>query len=159
MHNCVDHPDCGLFQKCNPITSFNSLTIRPSVQFSHGWLTENKIYETFELWSKRQPGQQLFWFPSVLTLIYMKLLNVCANYSNSTSSFMFTNPDTRIQKLIPDDVVLQLIFNASSLHSRYYSTTVVLPITNTIKTIKYYLNKDWGCVILREIDFLLKICW
>ena len=22
-----------------------------------------------------------------------------------------------------------------------------------------YLNKDWGCVILREIDFLLKICW
>jgi len=24
---------------------------------------------------------------------------------------------------------------------------------------KFYLNKDWGCVILREIDFLLKICW
>ena len=23
----------------------------------------------------------------------------------------------------------------------------------------FYLNKDWGCVILREIDFLLKICW
>jgi len=22
-----------------------------------------------------------------------------------------------------------------------------------------YLNKDWGCVILHEIDFLLKICW
>ena len=22
-----------------------------------------------------------------------------------------------------------------------------------------YLNKDWGCAILREIDFLLKICW
>ena len=22
-----------------------------------------------------------------------------------------------------------------------------------------YLNKVWGCVILREIDFLLKICW
>jgi len=22
----------------------------------------------------------------------------------------------------------------------------------------FYLNKDWGCVILREIDFLLKIC-
>jgi len=22
-----------------------------------------------------------------------------------------------------------------------------------------YLNKDWGCVILREIDFLLKIYW
>ena len=21
------------------------------------------------------------------------------------------------------------------------------------------MNKDWGCVILREIDFLLKICW
>ena len=24
---------------------------------------------------------------------------------------------------------------------------------------RYYLNKDWGCVILCEIDFLLKICW
>ena len=24
---------------------------------------------------------------------------------------------------------------------------------------RFYLNKDWGCVILREIDFLLKICW
>jgi len=24
---------------------------------------------------------------------------------------------------------------------------------------KVYLNKDWRCVILREIDFLLKICW
>ena len=24
---------------------------------------------------------------------------------------------------------------------------------------RIYLNKDWGCVILREIDFLLKICW
>jgi len=23
----------------------------------------------------------------------------------------------------------------------------------------FYLNKDWGCVILRDIDFLLKICW
>jgi len=23
---------------------------------------------------------------------------------------------------------------------------------------RFYLNKDWGCVILREIDFLLKIC-
>jgi len=40
----------------------------------------------------------------------MKLLNVCANYSNSTSSFMFTNPDTRIQKLIPDDVVTAAYF-------------------------------------------------
>ena len=25
--------------------------------------------------------------------------------------------------------------------------------------INFDLNKDWGCVILREIDFLLKICW
>ena len=25
--------------------------------------------------------------------------------------------------------------------------------------IRFYLNKDWGCVLLREIDFLLKICW
>jgi len=25
--------------------------------------------------------------------------------------------------------------------------------------IKFCLNKDWGCVILCEIDFLLKICW
>ena len=24
---------------------------------------------------------------------------------------------------------------------------------------RFYLNKDWGCVILREIYFLLKICW
>ena len=24
---------------------------------------------------------------------------------------------------------------------------------------RFYLNKDWGCVILREMDFLLKICW
>ena len=23
----------------------------------------------------------------------------------------------------------------------------------------FYLNKDWACLILREIDFLLKICW
>ena len=30
-----------------------------------------------------------------------------------------------------------------------------------ISLLKYvlYLNKDWGFVILREIDFLLKICW
>ena len=28
-----------------------------------------------------------------------------------------------------------------------------------INSIWFYLNKDWGCVILREIDFLLKICW
>ena len=32
-------------------------------------------------------------------------------------------------------------------HSRVWSTTLV------------YLNKDWGCVIFREIDFLLKIWW
>jgi len=24
---------------------------------------------------------------------------------------------------------------------------------------RFYLNKDWGCVILRDIDFLLKFCW
>jgi len=27
------------------------------------------------------------------------------------------------------------------------------------KYIHIYLNKDWGCVILHEIDFLLQICW
>jgi len=25
--------------------------------------------------------------------------------------------------------------------------------------LEFYLNKDWGCVILREIDFPLKLCW
>ena len=29
----------------------------------------------------------------------------------------------------------------------------------TLQRNRIYLNKDWGCVILREIDFLLKICW
>jgi len=26
-------------------------------------------------------------------------------------------------------------------------------------SLPFYWNKNWGCVILREIDFLLKICW
>ena len=30
-------------------------------------------------------------------------------------------------------------------------------IQTILYTILFYLNKDWGCVILREIDFLLKI--
>ena len=29
------------------------------------------------------------------------------------------------------------------------------PYSNRI----FFFNKDWGCVILREIDFQLKICW
>jgi len=32
-------------------------------------------------------------------------------------------------------------------------------ITHPQSLLGFYLNKDWGCVILREIDFLLKICW
>ena len=32
-------------------------------------------------------------------------------------------------------------------------------ISKFLIAIRFYLNKDWGCVILREIDFLLKICW
>jgi len=28
-----------------------------------------------------------------------------------------------------------------------------------LSTIRFYFNKDWGCVIFREINFLLNICW
>ena len=47
----------------------------------------------------------------------------------------------------------------------YYETNVirnqrfVLRNQRFVLGNQFYLNKDWECVILREIDFLLKICW
>jgi len=45
--------------------------------------------------------------------------------------------------------------------SRNQSTAICFRLFAMIQTCTYrfYLNKDWGCIILREIDFLLKICW
>jgi len=43
----------------------------------------------------------------------------------------------------------QQIFNRKSISRK---------ITHP-QSLWFYLNKDWGCVILCEIDFVLKICW
>ena len=41
---------------------------------------------------------------------------------------------------------------------KHYASPVFIPIEWFLFKL-FYLNKDWGCVILRESDFLLKICW
>ena len=41
--------------------------------------------------------------------------------------------------------------------SRHHRRHTLFPSLITPSSL--YLQKDWGCVILREIDFLLNICW
>jgi len=45
------------------------------------------------------------------------------------------------------------------IHSPYSNRIILSPYYASSVHIQIDLNKDWGCVILREIDFLLKICW
>jgi len=54
-----------------------------------------------------------------------------------------------IKRLLWPSFTLPVLFVGLSFEARYWLHWARW----------FYLNKDWGCVILREIDFLLKICW
>jgi len=46
-----------------------------------------------------------------------------------------------------------------SPYSNRFSSVLIQIESSVLIQIKFYLNKDWECIILHEIDFLLKICW
>jgi len=52
----------------------------------------------------------------------------------------------------------QQIFNRKSIWRKITHPQSLFKYNFISIEFYFYLNKDWGCVILREIDFLLKIC-